>query len=161
MTGKLLGAALIGAAAVWGFAARQRQLRQRRELVSSLQQALGHMASAIRCQRQPMTPLLTELARRQICGGYFAAILREVESRIPLQTAWKQAFAELPDGETAEILLAVELTGDETHLQAGLEYAQLRLRQLGEQREQEDRRDRRLTGAALFSAAGLLVILLI
>ena len=109
MTGKLLGAALIGAAAVWGFAARQRQLRQRRELVSSLQQALGHMASAIRCQRQPMTPLLTELARRQICGGY----------------------------------------------------AQLRLRQLGEQREQEDRRDRRLTGAALFSAAGLLVILLI
>ena len=77
MTGKLLGAALIGAAAVWGFAARQRQLWQRRELVSSLQQALGHMASAIRCQRQPMTPLLTELARRQICGGYFAAILRE------------------------------------------------------------------------------------
>ena len=106
MTGKLLGAALIGAAAVWGFAARQRQLRQRRELIGSLQQ-------------------------------------------------------ELPDGETAEILLAVELTGDETHLLAGLEYAQLRLRQLGEQREQEDRRDRRLTGAALFSAAGLLVILLI
>ena len=161
MTGKLLGAALIGAAAVWGFAARQRQLRQRRELIGSLQQALGHMASAIRCQRQPMTPLLTELARRQVCGGYFAAILREVESHTPLQTAWKQAFAELPDRETAEILLAVELTGDETHLLAGLEYAQLRLRQLGEQREQEDRRDRRLTGAALFSAAGLLVILLI
>ena len=82
MTGKLLGAALIGAAAVWGFAARQRQLRQRRELVSSLQQALGHMASAIRCQRQPMTPLLTELARRQVCGRYFAAILRE-EGIIP------------------------------------------------------------------------------
>lgn len=161
MTGKLLGAALIGAAAVWGFAARQRQLRQRRELVGSLQQALGHMASAIRCQRQPMTPLLTELARRQVCGGYFAAVLREVEGHTSLYAAWQKAFAELPDRETAEILLAVELTGDETHLLAGLEYAQLRLRQLGEQREQEDRRDRRLTGAALFSAAGLLVILLI
>ena len=161
MTGKLLGAALIGAAAVWGFAAQQRQLRQRRELVSSLQQALGHMVSAIRWQRQPMTPLLTELARRQICGGYFAAILRMVEGYTPLQTAWEKTFAELPDREAAEILLAVELTGDEPHLLAGLEYAQLRLRRLGEQREQEDRRDRRLTGAALFSAAGLLVILLI
>jgi len=161
VTGKLLGAALIGAAAVWGFAARQRQLRQRRELVRSLQQALGHMASAIRWQRQPMTPLLTELTRRQICGGYFAAVLREVEGHMPLQAAWQKAFAELPDREAAEILLAVELTGDETHLLAGLEYAQLRLRRLGEQREREDRRDRRLTGTALFSAAGLLVILLI
>ena len=161
MTGKLLGAALIGAAAVWGFAARQRQLRQRRELVGSLQQALGHMASAIRWQRQPMTLLLTELARRQVCGGYFAAILREVESHTSLQSAWEKTFAELPDRDAAEILLAVELTGDEMHLLAGLEYAQLRLRRLGEQREQEDRRDRRLIGAALFSAAGLLVILLI
>ena len=161
MTGKLLGAALIGAAAVWGFAARQRQLRQRRELVGSLQQALGHMASAIRWHRQPMTPLLTELARRQVCGGYFAAILREVESHTSLQSAWEKTFAELPDRDAAEILLAVELTGDEMHLLAGLEYAQLRLRRLGEQREQEDRRDRRLIGAALFSAAGLLVILLI
>ena len=161
MTGKLLGAALIGAAAVWGFAVRQRQLRQRRELVSSLQQALGHMASAIRWQRQPMTPLLTERARRQGSGGYFAAVRQGVDSHTPLQTAWQKAFAELPDRETAEILLAVELTGDETHLLAGLEYAQLRLRRLGEQREQEDRRDRRLTGEALLSAAGLLVILLI
>ena len=35
------------------------------------------------------------------------------------------------------------------------------LRQLAERREREDIRDRRLTGAALLSAAGLLVILLI
>ena len=100
MTGKLLGAALIGAAAVWGFAARQRQLRQRRELVSSLQQALGHMASAIRCQRQPMTPLLTELARRQVCGGYFAAVLREVGCS---DSTYNRVYSELvKSGEIAK-----------------------------------------------------------
>ena len=161
MTGKLLGAALIGAAAVWGFAARQRQLRQRRELVGSLQQALGHMTSAIRCQRQPMTPLLTELAQRPCCGTYFAEVLEEVGRNIPLQVAWNDAFSSLTDAETADILRGLELTGDETHLLAGLQYAQRRLHQLTERREREDTRDRRLTGAAMFSAAGLLMILLI
>ena len=119
------------------------------------------MEAAIRWQRQSMTPLLTELAQRPRCGAYFAAILKNVESNIPLQAAWDNAFSALPDAETADILRSVELTGDETCLLTGLQYGQRRLRQLAERREQADTRDRRLTGAALFSAAGLLVILLI
>ena len=158
MTGKLLGAVCIACGAVWGCIARYRQLRQRRELVRAFMQALGHMEGPIRWQRQSMTPLLTELAQRPRCGAYFAAILKNVESNIPLQAAWDNAFSALPDAETADILRSVELTGDETCLLTGLQYG---MRQLAERREQADARDRRLTGAALFSAAGLLVILLI
>ena len=62
MTGKLLGAVCIACGAVWICIARSRQLRQRRELVQALAQALAHMETAIRWQRQSMTPLLTELA---------------------------------------------------------------------------------------------------
>ena len=119
------------------------------------------METAIRWQRQSMTPLLTELAQRPCCGTYFAEVLGEVGRNISLQTAWDHAFSALTDAEAAEILRSMELTGDETHLLTGLQYAQRRLRQLTERREREDTRDRRLTGAALFSAAGLLVILLI
>lgn len=161
MTGKLLGAACIACGAVWGCIARYRQLRQRRELVRALTQALAHMETAIRWQRQSMTPLLTELAQRPCCGTYFAEVLEEVGRNIPLQVAWNDAFSSLTDAETADILRGLELTGDETHLLAGLQYAQRRLHQLTERREREDTRDRRLTGAALFSVAGLLMILLI
>ncbi len=161
MTGKLLGAACIACGAVWGCITRYRQLRQRRELVRALTQALAHMETAIRWQRQSMTPLLTELAQRPCCGTYFAEVLEEVKRNIPLQVAWNDAFSSLTDAETADILRGLELTGDETHLLAGLQYAQRRLHQLTERREREDTRDRRLTGAALFSAAGLLMILLI
>ena len=161
MTAKLLGAGCIACGAVWGCIARRRQLRQRRALVQALVQALAHMETAIRWQRQSMTPLLSELAQRPHCGTYFAAVLEEVERNMPLQAAWDKAFSVLADTEAADILRSTELTGDETRLLAGLQYAQRRLRQLAERREREDVRDRRLTGAALLSAAGLLMILLI
>ena len=119
------------------------------------------METAIRWQRQSMTPLLGALAQRPCCGTYFAAILKTMESNIPLQTAWEKVFSTISDAETAAILRGMEVTGDETRLLTGLQYAQQRLRQLAERREREDIRDRRLTGAALLSAAGLLVILLI
>ena len=152
MTAKLLGAVCIACGAVGGCMARYRQLRQRRELVQALTQALAHMETAIRWQRQSMTPLLGALAQRPCCGIYFAAILK---------TAWEKVFSTISDAETAAILRGMEVTGDETRLLTGLQYAQQRLRQLAERREREDIRDRRLTGAALLSAAGLLVILLI
>ena len=158
---KLLGAVCIACVAVGGCMAQYRQLRQRRELVQALTQALAHMETAIRWQRQSMTPLLGALAQRPCCGTYFTAILKMMESNIPLQAAWEKVFSTVSDTETAAILRSMELTGDETRLLAGLQYAQQRLRQLAERREREDIRDRRLTGAALFSAAGLLVILLI
>ena len=161
MTGKLLGAALIGGGAVGSFAAYRRQMRRRRTMLQSLLQAVSHMETAVRWRRLPMTPLLTELAQWPCYGEYFAAVLKKMEGHIPLHTAWKEVFTAIPDGDVSDILCAVELTGDETQLLAALQYAQHGLRQLAQRRQEEDIRERRLTGAALFSAAGLLVILLI
>ena len=161
MNGKLLGAALIGGTAAWCFAAYRRQMRRRRTMLRSLLQAVSHMETAVRWRRLPMTPLLTELAGWPCCGEYFAAVLQRMESHIPLHTAWKDVFAAIPDGDVADLLCAVELTGDETQLLDALQYARHGLRQLAQRRQGEDIRARRLTGAALFSAAGLLVILLI
>lgn len=161
MTGKLLGAALIGGGAIWSFMAYRRQLRRRRTMLRSFLQAVSHMETAVRWRRLPMTPLLTELAQWPCCGEYFAAILKRMEGHTPLHIAWKEVFAAIPDGDAADILCAVELTGDETQLLAALQYAQHGLRQLAQRRQEEDIRERRLTGAALLSAAGLLVILLI
>ena len=92
--------------------------------MQALAQALAHMETAIRWQRQSMTPLLTELAQRPCCGTYFAEVLGEVGRDISLQTAWDHAFSALTDAEAAEILRSMELTGDETHLLTGLQYAQ-------------------------------------
>ena len=124
-------------------------------------QALGHMEAAIRWQQRPMIPLLSELAQRPLCGKYFSDILRNVQSEMPLHIAWKKEMGRMQDAEAAQILQAVELGGDTRHLLTQLQYAQQLLHHLAERRAQDDVRDRRLTGAALFSAAGLLVILLI
>ena len=89
-------------------------------------------------------------------------LTRQYEQSDEVITAVNRVNIRIREGEFVAVV-GPSGSGKSTllHLLAGLEYAQLRLRQLGEQREQEDRRDRRLTGAALFSAAGLLVILLI
>lgn len=158
---KLLGVLLLVSAAGWCWWSRMRQQRQRRAVLAAVTQALGYMETAIRWQQRPMIPLLSELAQRPLCGKYFAAILRDVQGEIPLHTAWKKEMEQMTDTEAAQILQAVELGGDTQHLLTQLQYAQQLLRQLAERRAQDDIRDRRLTGAALFSAAGLLVILLI
>ena len=119
MTAKLLGAGCIACGAVGGCMARYRQLRQRRELVQALTQALAHMETAIRWQRQSMTPLLGALAQRPCCGTYFSTILKTMESNIPLQTAWEKVFSTISDAETAAILRGMEGPGDESRLVTG------------------------------------------
>lgn len=158
---KLLGAILLVSAAGWCWWSRLRQQRQRRAALSALTQALGFMETAIRWHQRPMIPLLSELAQRPLCGKYFAVILQNVQSERPLHISWKKATALLEDTEAAQLLQAMEMSGDTQHLLRQLQYAQQQLRHLAERRAQDDIRDRRLTGAALFSAAGLLVILLI
>lgn len=138
-----------------------RQQRQRRAALAALIQALGYMETAIRWQQRPMVPLLSALSQRPMCGKYFAAILQDMQSEIPLHTAWKNESELLEDRDAAQILQAMEMGGDTQHLLTQLQYAQQLLRHLAEQRARDDIRDRRLAGAALFSAAGLLVILLI
>ena len=61
--GKLFGAALIAAAALWAFTAHQRRARRRTQLLRELAAALDAMAAAIRWQKKPLPDILSAMQR--------------------------------------------------------------------------------------------------
>ena len=159
MMGKLLGAALVLAAALWAVLAHLRVRRRQTVLLRELAAALDAMAAAIRWQRRPLPDILTALERYPLAGSYFQKIAERVKVGQPLQQAWHSVFSMLPIG--AEWMTALELTGDEEKLTNGLLYTAGQLKQLCRQRGEEQRQTAKLWLVCVLSAAGLLIILLI
>ena len=159
MTVKLLGAALIAGAALRLFAACTRQRRREVQLLGELAAALETMASAIRWQKRTLPDILSRLTAYPLAGRFFKNIQDLMAYEIPLQEAWKQAFQELDAG--GEVLLSLELSGDEEKLTGSLLYGAAQLRNLCRQREETRRQDTKLYLAGLLSAVGGLIILLI
>ena len=120
MTGKLLGASLIAAAALWVFTAQLRTRNRQTQLLQELAAALDTMAAAIRWQRMAMPDILASLKRYPLAGPYFQKIEKQLRQGIPLQEAWHRMFSTLAVG--GELLTALELTGDEEKLTAALLY---------------------------------------
>ena len=75
MTGKLLGAALIAAAALWVFTAQLRTRNRQTQLLQELAAALDIMAAAIRWQRMAMPDILASLKRYPLAGPYFLSLI--------------------------------------------------------------------------------------
>ena len=159
MRGKLLGAVLIAGAALRLFAACTRQRRREVQLLGELAAALETMASAIRWQKRTLPDILSRLTAYPLAGRFFKNIQDLMACEIPLQEAWKQAFQELDAG--GEVLLSLELSGDEEKLTGSLLHGAAQLRNLCRQREETRRQDTKLYLAGLLSAAGGLIILLI
>ena len=158
MTGKLLGAALIAAAALWVFTAQLRTRNRQTQLLQELAAALDTMAAAIRWQRMAMPDILASLKRYPLAGPYFQKIEKQLRQGIPLQEAWHRMFSTLAVG--GELLTALELTGDEEKLTAALLYTARQLKDCGQRRRQEQRQGTKLWLAGALSGAGLLIILL-
>lgn len=158
MTGKLLGAALIAAAALWVFTAQLRTRNRQTQLLQELAAALDTMAAAIRWQRMAMPDILASLRRYQLAGPYFQKIEKQLRQGIPLQEAWHRMFSTLAVG--GELLTALELTGDEEKLTAALLYTARQLKDCCQRRRQEQRQGTKLWLAGALSGAGLLIILL-
>ena len=158
MTGKLLGAALIAAAALWVFTAQQRTRNRQTQLLQELAAALDTMAAAIRWQRMAMPDILASLKRYPLAGPYFQKIEKQLRQGIPLQEAWHRMFSTLAVG--GELLTALELTGDEEKLTAALLYTARQLKDCCQRRRQEQRQGTKLWLAGALSGAGLLIILL-
>ena len=116
----------------------------------SLVGALGYMETAIRWQRMPLPQIFQTLTQRPNCGPYFEKIVRSLKSNMPLHRLWKNAFSELP-GDEGTILRRV----------GALQSAREELTELCQRREKADRQQGRVTGAAVLSAACLLIILLL
>lgn len=159
MTVKLLGAALIAGAALRLFAACTRQRRREVQLLGELAAALETMASAIRWQKRTLPDILSRLTAYPLAGRFFKNIQDLMACEIPLQEAWKQAFQELDAG--GEVLLSLELSGDEEKLTGSLLHGAAQLRSLCRRREEGRRQEAKLCLAGILSAAGGLIILLI
>ena len=158
MTGKLLGASLIAAAALWVFTAQLRTRNRQTQLLQELAAALDTMAAAIRWQRMAMPDILASLKRYPMAGPYFQKIEKQLRQGIPLQEAWHRMFSTLAVG--GELLTALELTGDEEKLTAALLYTARQLKDCCQRRRQEQRQGTKLWLAGALSGAGLLIILL-
>ena len=159
MTGKLLGAALLLAAAVWMVITALRRQRRQTALLRELAAALDAMAAAIRWQRRPLPEVIAAMERYPLAGPYFRRIAECMKCEIPLQQAWQQAFSELSVG--GDLMTALELSGDEEKLTKGILYASEQLKERCRQRQQQQRQTAKLWLAGVLSAAGLLIILLI
>ena len=158
MTGKLLGASLIAAAALWVFTAQLRTRNRQTQLLQELAAALDTMAAAIRWQRMAMPDILVSMERYPLAGPYFQKIEKQLRQGIPLQEAWHRMFSTLAVG--GELLTALELTGDEEKLTAALLYTAQQLKDCCQRRRQEQRQGTKLWLAGALSGAGLLIILL-
>ncbi len=157
--GKLLGAALIAAAALWAFTARQRRERRRTQLLRELAAALDAMAAAIRWQKKPLPDILSAMQRYPLAGAYFHRVEKLLQSGTSLQEAWYRAFSTLP--AEAEPVSTLELTGDEEKLTAALLYAASQLKDACRRRGEQQKQSAKLWLAGALSAAGLLIILLL
>lgn len=157
--GKVLGAALIAAAALRLFAARQRSWRQETQLLRELAAALEHMAAAIRWQRTALPELLAAVGEYPLAGAYFRAVLCAVERGEALQSAWREVFSGFVGDEG--VLSTLELGGDEEKLTGALTYGAEQLKERLARRQDTKQQTLRLWLAGTLSAAGLLIILLI
>ena len=163
---KLLGSLCVFAAGgmVWWSRRQERQKKWR--LLSDLIAALGRMETEIRLTRIPLPRLLKRLAEG--CGeetrAFFQDASRGLEAGETLAAAWNRAVEKLglPDGDK-QVLLTLQETMQDDEMSACkgislvMEKLRNRLKELDNQRPEEEKR----ATALCFSAAALVVILLI
>ena len=163
---KLLGSLCVFAAGGLVWWSRRQERQKKRRLLSDLIAALGRMETEIRLTRIPLPRLLKRLAEG--CGeetrAFFQDASRGLEAGETLAAAWNRAVEKLglPDGDK-QVLLTLQETmqGDEMSACKGISLAseklRNRLKELDNQRPEEEKR----ATALCFSAAALVVILLI
>lgn len=163
---KLLGSLCVFAAAGTVWLRRLRERQRRRQLLAALVSSLDRMETALRLTRAPLPRLLEQLAGED--GGAASDLFRRTSRALragePPRQAWEGALAALPLAEEDKqplLTLADALQGDEESACKGISLASEVLRQrLEKQEAQRGEEDKRAT-ALCFSAAALLVILLI
>ena len=150
---KLVGSlcVLFAGGSVW-WLQRQEQ-RRRRQVLAELAAALERMETSIRLNRTPLLPLFRQAARGRCheVSQLFEIVWCQAVSCLPVSETDKRALSELVNA----------LQGDETSACKGIllvrKELQNSLSQLEKQRPEEEKR----TAALCFSAAALLVILLL
>lgn len=163
---KLLGSVCIFSG---GILARWLQVSERRrrwDTLSDLLTALRQMAEEIRMARTPLPDLLEKLAEGKgpAVMVFFQETAKALRRGEKLETVWQRLSADLPlseqDRRTAEAL-GRELHGDEENACKAIALAVYQLAASAEVQARERKTEDRKSAALWYSAAALLVILLI
>ena len=159
MTMKLIGAFCVALAAGGTLRTIFIQRRHEERLMQHMASALDTMAREIRWKQRAIPDILETLERDAILGRYFENIKNKLNSKMPLQIAWNSAFSDFP--LVGEMLLNIDLNGDETQMVVSLERGAESLRRLLEERKRQRPEQTKLCTAAALSIAGGLILLLL
>ncbi|WP_298029786.1 stage III sporulation protein AB [uncultured Dysosmobacter sp.] len=161
---KLVGSLCILAGSGLARWARLAERRRRRQTLSDILTALRRMDEEIR-QARTMLPDLLEQAAAD-CGPDAAALFRTAAQAAAqgedVSRAWRQAAGDLPLAEADKrCLAALELRGDEEQVRGAIALTASALARSGEEQDKRRQSEDQRATALCFSAAALLVILLI
>lgn len=145
---------------------RRAALWREMEALRALAAELERMAGGIRLDRAPVPRLLARagLGRNGDAAGFFQSVSEGLRRGNPLTEAWRDAAAVLPltDGDRRTVAeLGVSLTGDEAQACKGIDLVNTYLRKRYEELEKRRPERERQSTALCFSAAALVIILLI
>ena len=163
---KLLGSACILAGSVLAQSTRLAERRRQWNTLSDMLFALRQMGEEIRLDRTPM-PLLLEFLGKDRCpdtAAFFNQTAEELRRGENLAAAWKRELSCLPlppEDIRALESLGTALGGDEEQACKAISQAVYELAKHAEERAAERKAEDRRAAALCFSAAALLVILLI
>ena len=163
---KMLGSACILAGSVLAQAVRLSDHRRQWDTLSDMLSALRQMGEEIRLARTPMPLLLEYLAkgRRPDAASFFNKTAEELRRGESLKAAWQRGISGLPlppEDMRALEPLGAALGGDEEQACKALAQSVYELAKHAEERAAERNAEDRRAAALCFSAAALLVILLI
>lgn len=163
---KLLGSACILSGGALAWLIQRLERRRKRDALSDLLRAFRRMGETIRMARTSLPLLLESLA--EDCGpdasAFFTAAAKAAQRGESLREAWKKASELLPLApvdKKAIAELGAELHGDEESVCKALSLVTYQLAQSGEELERSWMDLEKQAAALWFSAAALLVILLI
>ena len=159
MTFKLIGAACVALAAGSTLRTIFIQRRQEECILRQMAAALDTMAREIRWQQRAISDIFSTLSREPVTGKYFSEILEMLNRKIPLQFAWDNTFSASPLIE--EVMLNIDLNGDEKQMVTSLERGAALLRGALEERKKQRPEQTKLCTAAALSIAGVLILLLL
>lgn len=156
---------LLGFGAIWMGELRRRQ--RETETLDELIAALEEISAGIRLSRTPLPRLLRRVSRSRRSGDISAWLTKTAESLErgePLRPAWEAASRCLPIQDDAREIVAglgYKLSGDEAEICKGIMLSTDWIRKRVEEKKSEKRNSFRQTTAVCFSAAALLLILLL
>lgn len=163
---KLLGSLCVFAAGGMLWFRRHQEGKQRRQLTADLAAALEQMAGEIRLRKTPLHQLLTRVSegRSREAAAFFRGVAQAMAAGKAPGAAWRREVETLPLSEGDRLALRDlmdALVGDEEGACRGLSMAvNVLWSSLAEMERRRPEEEKRAT-ALCFSAAALLVILLI